>query len=198
MDTPSSLADVVQQPRVCPHCTALFPDEWPSDFVLASRALAPVDAARHLLTFTRIVHGNELPKRHRGCLLESAEWLRRVKDASRRLRLEGLDAGMFDLWLRLLDEALLAVRRELSDRAERPMADWSDIAHGFRTAMNSVGWRDWHLETEPAASRVTIRHPGRDGRLMPEQRSEFERRLRNMIGGDVAEGIEIRYKRFFR
>jgi len=104
-------------PDVCAYCATLFPDEWPSDAVLDAQELWPVDAARQLVVFERILHGARLPDRHLACLARSLDWLWRLRVASERLRVVGVERELYELWRRQLRAAHDAVARELDARS---------------------------------------------------------------------------------
>lgn len=106
-----------ERPSVCSYCAALFPDEWPRDDVLDARELGPVDAARQLVVFERILHAARLPDRHLGCLAESLDWLWRLRAAARQLRVVGVEPEKYVLWRRQLRAAHDAVARELDGRS---------------------------------------------------------------------------------
>jgi hypothetical protein len=118
----------------CAHCAVLFPDEWPRDAVLEAGELEPVDAARQLLVFTRILHAAQLPRRHRDCLAACGDWLRELRAAARQLRAVGVERELYDLWRRQMRAAHAAVRRELAERPARELTE----AEALETQLRAI------------------------------------------------------------
>ena len=113
-----------------------FPAEWPRDRVLEAGSLNPVDAARHVLVFTRILYGIRLDRLHDECIVDSINWLRSLRTASRTLRVLGVPRALFDLWTDPLEAApvpladpalaaeLAALRAVLDDPLDRSRQVW--------------------------------------------------------------------------
>jgi hypothetical protein len=180
---------------ICRECAVLVPDDWPNDSVLDSRSLTPVDAARHLLVFTWILHGTVLSKRHVQCLLASRDWLNRIRTSARKVRIVGVERELFDLWLRFRSEAQAAVEQELDERQRRPAVELRDVRRALRAAMNSVGWDDFGFDIEPGSLRIRIAYPESQARARKARQTEFMRALTDRLGGDVVRALAIGFRK---
>lgn len=179
---------------MCGHCAVIFPPEWPRDRVLESGILNAVDAARHVLVFTRILYGVPLDKLHDECIVDSINWLRAVRSASRTLRVVGVPRALFDLWTEQLHTARELLQSELRDRPEVRLPEAVDIRRALRTAMDAVGWEDFGISIDPDRHRVRILYTGNHEEQRVLRRAAFASKLRALLGNDVYDLLEIRFR----
>lgn len=179
---------------VCGHCAAIFPPEWPRDRVLEIGSLNPVDAARHVLVFTRILYGVRLDMLHDECIVDSINWLRALRAASRTVRVLGVPRALFDLWTEQLHAAREKLQAELRDRPEIRVPGSGDMRRALRTAMDSVGWEDFGVSLDPDRRRIRILYTPEQEEKRVMKRSMFATRLRELLGNDVYDLLEIRFR----
>ena len=184
----------VSNSPVCLHCAALFPNEWPRDRVLESCTLTPVNAARLVLVFTRIRYGARLDELHDECLVDCVNWLRRLRVASRTLRVISVERPLFDLYSSQLDAARETVQRELRERAESVSIDPDDIRDAVRTAMDAVGWETLGLNVDHAGERALILFSADQDVDRVRKLNAFKRELRDVLGAQTADKLEIRFQ----
>lgn len=179
---------------VCMHCAAIFPNEWPRDRVLDSGTLTPVNAARLVLVFTRILYGTRLDELHDECLVDCINWLRRLRAASRTLRVISVERPLFDLYTSQLHAAREAIQRELRERPESEEPDPGEIRRGVRSAMDAVGWETFGLSIDPGANRVRIIFTADQDADRVRKLSAFQRELRDILGAETSDQLEIRFQ----
>lgn len=176
------------------HCAAIFPNEWPRDRVLDSGTLTPVNAARLLLVFTRIRYGTRLDEIHDECLVDCINWLRKLRVASRTLRLISVERPLFDLYTSQLHEAREAIQRELRERAESEATDPGDIRKGVRAAMDAAGWETFDVSIDPTGTKVRILFTADQDVDRVHRMNVFQRELKEVLGAKTAERLEIRFQ----
>jgi hypothetical protein len=179
---------------VCMHCAAIFPNEWPRDRVLDSGTLTPVNAARLVLVFTRIQYGTRLDELHDECLVDCINWLRGLRAASRSLRVISVERPLFDLYTSQLHAAREAIQRELRERPESDEPDPGELRRGVRSAMDHVGWETFGLSIDPADKRVRIIFTADQDADRVHRTNAFQRELREILGADLADELEIRFQ----
>jgi len=179
---------------VCGHCAAIFPTDWPRERVIEARTLGPVDAARHVLVFTRILYGVRLDKLHDECMVDCINWLRSLRTASRTLRVLGVPRNLFDVWTEQLHAAREALQAELRVRPDRPTPAPAELRRALRTAMDAVGWEDFGVTVDPDVRRVRILYTPDLEEKRVRRRGAFAARLRELLGADVFDLLEIRFR----
>ena len=153
-----------------------------------------MDAARHILVFTRILYGVQLDKLHDECIVDCINWLRRLRATSRQLRVLGVPRGMFDLWTEQLHSAREALQLELQARPDVSVPSTPEIRRALRTAMEAVGWEDFGVSIDPDRRRVRILYTADQEEARVRRRSAFAGKLRELLGADVFELLEIRFR----
>lgn len=176
------------------NCAAIFPNEWPRDRVLDSGTLTPVNAARLLLVFTRIRYGTRLDEKHDECLVDCVNWLRKLREASRTLRVISVERELFDLYTSQLHAAREAVQRELRERADSAGTNPEDIRKGVRAAMDATGWETLDVSVDPTGNRVRILFTADQDADRVRRINLFERELREKLGVETASRLEIRFQ----
>lgn len=179
---------------VCMQCAAIFPNEWPRDRVLDSGTLTPVNAARLLVVFTRIRYGTRLDESHDECLVDCINWLRKLRAASRTLRVICVERDLFDLYTSQLHAAREAIQRELRERAESAATEPADIRQGVRAAMDAAGWETFDLSLDPTGSKVRILFTADQDADRVHRMNAFQRELRENLGSETAGRLEIRFQ----
>jgi hypothetical protein len=185
---------IVGAAPVCGHCAAIFPSEWPRDRVLEAGSLNPVDCARHVLVFTRILYGVRLDKLHDECIVDSINWLRALRAASRTLRVLGVPRALFDLWTEQLHTARERLQMELRERPEIRVPGSADMRRALRTAMDAVGWEDFGISIDPDRRRIRILYTASQEETRVLRRGVFATKLRELLGNDIYDLLEIRFR----
>ena len=162
------------------------------DPVSRQHSLVPVDAARHILAFTQILHGVDLSKCHKRCLKQSERWLGDIRRNIRSIRMTGIDRGLLEVWTRLLIEAHEKIQAELLERPHRAMVPGAEVRRVIRRAMDAVGWEDFGLETNARGDRAVITFPERHRKKRQDRRPEFEARLCRQLGADFDLRVSFR------
>lgn len=179
---------------VCSNCAAIFPNDWPRDRVVASKTLSAVDAARQVLVFTRILHGIRLDKLHDECIVDSINWLRSLRAASRTLKVVGVPHKLLDVWMEMLHGAQEALQFELRERPHVMAPAPNDIRRALRTAMSSVGWDDFGVSIDPDGRRIRILYAAEQEEARLRRRAAFAAKLREQLGEDAFERLEVRFR----
>lgn len=179
---------------VCMNCAAIFPNEWPRDRVLDSGTLTPVNAARLILVFTRIRYGTRLGEFHDECLVDCLNWLRKLRAASRTLRIISVERDLFDLYTSQLHAAREAIQRELRERADSTAADPEEIRRGVREAMDATGWETLDVAVDPTGTKVRILFTADQDADRVRRINVFERELREKLGAETADHLDIRFQ----
>ena len=179
---------------VCGHCAAIFPSDWPRDRVIESKTLNPVDAARHVLVFTRILYGVRLDKLHDECIVDCINWLRSLRTTSRQLRVIGVPHNLFDLWMEQLNTSKERLQEELRQRPEIAPPPSSEVRRAIRTAMDAVGWEDFGVSVDPDGRRIRILYTPDQEEQRVRRRGIFAAKLREILGADIFELMEIRFR----
>ena len=179
---------------VCSHCAAIFPSDWPRDRVIESRTLNPVDAARHVLVFTRILYGVKLEKLHDECIVDSVNWLRQLRTTARQLRVVGVPHNLFELWMEQLHSSKEHLQEELRQRPEvRPPAP-AEVRRAVRTAMDAIGWEDFGVSVDPDGRRIRILYAADQEEDRVRRRGAFAAKLRELLGAELFDRLEIRFR----
>ena len=179
---------------VCSNCAAIFPNDWPHDRVVATKTLTAMDAARQVLVFTRILHGVRLDKLHDECIVDSINWLRSLRGASRTLRVIGVPTKLLDVWMEMLHGAQEALQYELRERPHALVSAPTEIRRALRTAMVAVGWDDFGVSIDPDGRRIRILYAAEQEEARVRRRAAFAAKLREQLGEDAFELLDVRFR----
>ena len=184
----------ISNTAICLHCAGIFPNVWPQDRVLDSGTLTPVNAARLVLVFTRIRYGARLEELHDECLVNCLDWLRRLRTASRTLRVVSVERPLFELYSNQLHAARETIQRELRERAESSAPDPQDIEHALRNAMDAVGWESFGLTVDHSGQRALIVYPADQEMNRVRRLGVFQWVLRDTLGAETADKLELGFQ----